>query len=105
MIGHGHSTVLQGPSSKTTLVGPDGSHISAHAPGGQVATTVDVGYAAHSGHIAPIVDHVAPIVAHVDPYITHAAPGVAHSSIIRVDQIHSTHPCCSSIRSWIIRSC
>lgn len=92
-----HSVILQGPSTKTTLVGPDGTHISAHAPGGQVVHNVDVGFAAHSGHVhaAPIVapvvhsvpvasvlshvSHVAPIVAHAAPIVAHASPVVAHA--------------------------
>lgn len=96
IIAHDHGAILQGPSTKTTLVGPDGSHISGHAPGGVVAHSVDVGYAAHTGHVAhvahvaPVVAHVAPVVHHVAPVVHHVAP-VAHSSVVRVDHVQS-HP-------------
>ncbi|KAF7267680.1 hypothetical protein GWI33_019168 [Rhynchophorus ferrugineus] len=63
--------VLQGPSSKTTLVGPEGSVISAHAPGGQIV------HEEHPGFVA----HAAPVVAYVAPAVAHAAPS-AHSSVV-----------------------
>nr|CAH7741852.1 unnamed protein product [Callosobruchus chinensis] len=64
--------VLQGPSSKTTLVGPEGSVISAHQPGGTVVHDEHPGYAAH-GH-----DHAAP-VAYAAPvaHYAHHVPIVA----------------------------
>lgn len=46
---------LQGPSTRTTLVGPDGSHIVAAAPGGRIDTAVDAGIA--------VVSHSGPVVA------------------------------------------
>ncbi|KAF7267678.1 hypothetical protein GWI33_019166 [Rhynchophorus ferrugineus] len=69
--------VLQGPSSKTTLVGPEGSVISAHAPGGQVVHEEHPGVVAH---VAPVVAHAAPTVAYAAPVIAHAAPVVAHAT-------------------------
>lgn len=51
--------ILQGPSSKTTLTGPDGSRISVHAPGGRIVHSVQSGYIAHTGH----EEHVAEIIA------------------------------------------
>ncbi|XP_048523379.1 uncharacterized protein LOC125504842 isoform X2 [Dendroctonus ponderosae] len=74
--------IIQGPSSKTTLIGPEGSIISAHAPGGQIVHEEHPGVIAHAapvyGHISPVVSHSAPVVAHA----AHAAPAtvVAHSS-------------------------
>ncbi|KAF7267679.1 hypothetical protein GWI33_019167 [Rhynchophorus ferrugineus] len=77
--------VLQGPSSKTTLVGPEGSVISAHAPGGQVVYEEHPGFVAHAApvvaHAAPVVAHAAPVVAHAAPIVAHAAP-VAHSTVV-----------------------
>lgn len=103
IIAHDHGAILQGPSTKTTLYGPDGSHISGHAPGGQVVHSVDVGYAAHTGHVVAhaepaVVAHVAPVVHHAPAlvaHVAHVAPvvhhvPVAHSSVSRVDHIHST---------------
>lgn len=51
--------ILQGPSSRTTIVGPDGSSISAYAPGGQV-----------------ILDGTPALVAPASP-VVYAAPAVA----------------------------
>lgn len=56
----GSGTTLQGPSTRTTVVGPDGSAIVGSAPGGAISTSVDVGYAAHSA--APAVVAAAPAV-------------------------------------------
>lgn len=70
-------TALQGPSTRTTVVGPDGSHIEAVAPGGRVETAVDVGLAAHTAPAA-YVAHAAPAVVaarYASPYL--AAPYAA----------------------------
>ncbi|XP_018563137.1 uncharacterized protein LOC108904902 [Anoplophora glabripennis] len=60
--------VLQGPSSRTTLVGPEGSVISSVAPGGQVVSEQLPGAAVYSG----------PVVA---PAVAYAAPGLVARSI------------------------
>ncbi|XP_030766343.1 cuticle protein 16.5-like [Sitophilus oryzae] len=79
--------ILQGPSSKTTLVGPEGSVISAHAPGGQIVHEEHPGFVAHA---APVFAHAAPVVAHAAP-VVHAAPAhstvVAHSSAYEHDSV------------------
>ncbi|XP_030766342.1 cuticle protein 16.5-like [Sitophilus oryzae] len=93
--------ILQGPSSKTTLVGPEGSVISAHAPGGQIVHEEHPGFVAHAApvlaHAAPVVAHAAPVVysspvvAHAAPVVAHAAPAhstvVAHSSAYKHDSV------------------
>ncbi|CAH2014748.1 unnamed protein product [Acanthoscelides obtectus] len=74
------SHVLQGPSSKTTLVGPEGSVISAHQPGGTVVHDEHPGYAAHGhDHAAPLV-YAAPVhhAAYHVPVVGHHGPVVAH---------------------------
>ncbi|XP_044264820.1 cuticle protein 21-like [Tribolium madens] len=60
--------ILQGPSSRATVVGPDGSAIHSVAPGGSVVAEHHSGVVAHT---APIVAH-APVVAHT----AYAAPAV-----------------------------
>ena len=51
LVGPGtHGTILQGPSSKTSLVGPDGSHIAGVAAGGTV-----VAPALHGGVVSAAV--------------------------------------------------
>lgn len=45
-------SILQGPSTKITIKGPDGSVISAYAPGGQVATN---GHSSIIAQAAPVV--------------------------------------------------
>ncbi|XP_049817491.1 cuticle protein 16.5-like isoform X1 [Aethina tumida] len=89
--------VLQGPSTKTTVVGPDGSAISSVAPGGQIITEEHPGVVAqtapvvaapvlaHSAHLvahsAPVLAHSAPVVAaHAAPVLAHSAPVLAHSA-------------------------
>ncbi|RZC38367.1 uncharacterized protein BDFB_003785 [Asbolus verrucosus] len=64
-----HGVVLQGPSSKTSLVGPDGSHISGFAAGGTV--------------VAP-AQHGGVVTAAVAPGYVAAAPAVVgvHAGVV-----------------------
>ncbi|XP_018563075.1 uncharacterized protein LOC108904860 [Anoplophora glabripennis] len=59
--------ILQGPSSRTTLVGPEGSVISSVAPGGQVITESLPGAVAYSAPVvvaSPVVSaYSAPVIA------------------------------------------
>ncbi|KAF7267676.1 hypothetical protein GWI33_019164 [Rhynchophorus ferrugineus] len=77
--------ILQGPSSKTTLVGPEGSVIAAHAPGGQIIHEEQPGFVAHA---APIVAP-APVVSYAAPAVAAAAPStvVAHSSAYQKESV------------------
>ncbi|KAJ8943394.1 hypothetical protein NQ314_009763, partial [Rhamnusium bicolor] len=81
---HGAS-VLQGPSSRTTLVGPEGSVISSVSPGGQVITEEHPGVVAHAAPVA-YASYAAPAVsAYAAPlrvaHSAYAAPSlVAHSA-------------------------
>ncbi|XP_030766348.1 cuticle protein LPCP-23-like [Sitophilus oryzae] len=92
--------ILQGPSSKTTIVGPDGSAISAVAPGGSIIHEEHPGYIAHS---APLAHHAplayaahAPVVAPL-AYVAHApvvaqhAPVVAQAYAAPIALGHETH--------------
>ncbi|ENN74578.1 hypothetical protein YQE_08900, partial [Dendroctonus ponderosae] len=63
--------IIQGPSSRTTVVGPDGSAISSVAPGGQIIQEESVGVVAHS---APVV----------------AAPALSYSSVPLAYAAHSS---------------
>ncbi|XP_050293021.1 cuticle protein LPCP-23-like [Anthonomus grandis grandis] len=71
--------IIQGPSSKTTLVGPEGSVISAVAPGGQIVHEEHPGVIAHA---TPVVAHHVPVIAHDAPVVAHHVPTtvVAHDS-------------------------
>ncbi|KAJ8963223.1 hypothetical protein NQ318_018689 [Aromia moschata] len=69
------ASVLQGPSSRTTLVGPEGSVISSVAPGGQVITDSAPGVVAYSAPAiaaAPLVSaYSAPVVSsYAAPLVT-----------------------------------
>ncbi|XP_023309968.1 cuticle protein 16.5-like [Anoplophora glabripennis] len=64
--------ILQGPSSRTTLVGPEGSVISSVAPGGQVIT----------GSLPGAVAYSAPVVAAAPVVSTYAAPAVVASPVV-----------------------
>lgn len=65
--------IIQGPSTRTTVVGPDGSAISSVAPGGQIVQEESVGVVAET---APVV--AAPAVAYSAPLVSaYAAPVVA----------------------------
>lgn len=46
------ASVLQGPGSRTTLVGPEGNIISSAAPGGAVVTASGTGVVAHYAPLA-----------------------------------------------------
>ncbi|RZB41024.1 hypothetical protein BDFB_010218 [Asbolus verrucosus] len=61
--------IVQGPSTRTTVVGPDGSAISSVAPGGTIIQEEHPGVVAHT---APVV--AAPVVA---AHTAYAAPVVA----------------------------
>lgn len=74
------AVVVQGPSRKTTLVGPEGSVISAVAPGGQVITEEHPGVVAHA---APV--HAAPIVAAP----IYSAP--VHAAPVFAAPVHAAH--------------
>lgn len=54
---------MEGPSSRSTIVGPEGSIISSIAPGGKIITEDLPGVAVHS---APLVH--APLVARTAPW-------------------------------------
>ncbi|XP_019880510.1 uncharacterized protein LOC109608513 [Aethina tumida] len=73
------ANVLQGPSSRSTIVGPDGSAISSVAPGGQIVTEEHPGVVAHTAPVvaAPVLAHSAQLVAHSAPVLAHSAPVVA----------------------------
>ncbi|XP_045468740.1 cuticle protein LPCP-23-like [Harmonia axyridis] len=67
--------IVQGPSSRTTVVGPDGSAISSVAPGGTIITDHDATIVAQAAPAAVIAPAARLAVAH--------APLVAaHSSLI-----------------------
>ncbi|XP_066254530.1 cuticle protein 16.5-like [Euwallacea similis] len=69
--------IIQGPSSRSTVVGPDGSAISSIAPGGQIISEESVGVVAETAPVvaaAPALAYSAPLVA------AHAAPAVAYSA-------------------------
>lgn len=66
--------IIQGPSSRSTIVGPDGSAISSFAPGGQIATEAHTGFVGRT--IAPIAP-IAPIAAPaLYSHAAYAAPGL-----------------------------
>ncbi|KAJ8943399.1 hypothetical protein NQ314_009768 [Rhamnusium bicolor] len=64
--------ILQGPSSRTTLVGPEGSVISSVSPGGQVVSEQIPGVAAYS---APVLA-TSPVVYSAPAVAAYGAPGV-----------------------------
>lgn len=70
-------TVLQGPSTKTHLVGPDGSQIIAEAPGGRVDVS---GVVAHEKLIATVPDVVS--VETLD-----VAPAVIAAKTVELDSV------------------
>ncbi|RZC42542.1 hypothetical protein BDFB_010601 [Asbolus verrucosus] len=73
--------ILQGPSSRTTVVGPDGSAISSVSPGGSIVTEQHSGVVAHA---APVVA-AAPVV-----HAAYAAPAVVarHAYVAPVAYAH-----------------
>ncbi|KAK4886638.1 hypothetical protein RN001_002909 [Aquatica leii] len=88
IIDHGDSAVIQGPSSRSAVHGPDGSVIAADAPGGTVVAAKSSGLVAHTGFVA-----AAPVVAHAAPFISapvvrhsvvaHHAPLIGHAPVLR----------------------
>lgn len=82
------SAALQGPSSRSTIVGPDGSVIDAVAPGGRIETTVDAGLAAYTAP-AHLYAHAAPasfvaarsaVVATPHAVVSHTVPSAYYAS-------------------------
>lgn len=91
--------IIQGPSSKTTLIGPDGSIISAYAPGGQISHEEHPGYLAETAPVhsyaahSPVVSYashvpVATYAAH-SPVVAAAPLSVAYSAPLALG--HETH--------------
>ncbi|KAF5274278.1 hypothetical protein FQR65_LT04396 [Abscondita terminalis] len=79
IIDHGDSAVIQGPSSRTAVHGPDGSVIAADAPGGAVVAAKSSGLLAHSAVVS------APVLAHsalIPGVVAHHAPLVAHGGAL-----------------------
>lgn len=75
------SRILQGPSTRTTIVGPDGSSISAYAPGGQIILS-DTDTPALLAPAAPVV-YAAPAVV--------AAPALVHAAGVIVDDLEGQY--------------
>ncbi|KAJ8943410.1 hypothetical protein NQ314_009779 [Rhamnusium bicolor] len=75
--------IIQGPSSRSTIVGPDGSVVSSVSPGGQIITEEHPGLTAYTAPVvatAPVVtSYAAPaIVAHSAPVVSaYATPVVS----------------------------
>ncbi|XP_050294698.1 cuticle protein 16.5-like isoform X3 [Anthonomus grandis grandis] len=69
--------IIQGPSTRTTVVGPDGSAISSVAPAGQIVQEESVGVVAQT---APVVAASAPALAYSAPLVAHSAPALAYSA-------------------------
>nr|XP_023026476.1 cuticle protein 38-like [Leptinotarsa decemlineata] len=70
--------IIQGPSARATVAGPDGSIISSVAPGGQIVAEDYSGYVAHA---APVV--AAPVVsayASLPAYTAYSAPVISSYS-------------------------
>lgn len=85
------AAALQGPSSRSTVVGPDGSVIEAVAPGGRVETAIDAGVAAYS---APIVTHAVPAAA--GAIVAHHAPTVVSARLATVPTVAAVNGLVSS---------
>ncbi|CAH1163526.1 unnamed protein product [Phaedon cochleariae] len=68
--------IIQGPSSRSVVAGPDGSVISSAAPGGQIITEEHPGVVAHA---APVVAYSSPVVsAYSGPVVSaYSAPVVS----------------------------
>lgn len=83
------AAVIQGPSRKTTLVGPEGSVISAVAPGGQIITEEHPGVVAHAapthGHIVAAPIHAAPA------YAAPAFAAPAYAAPVHAAPVHAVH--------------
>ncbi|KAH1014960.1 larval cuticle protein F1 [Dendroctonus ponderosae] len=71
--------IIQGPSSKTTLIGPEGSIISAYAPGGKILHEEHPGYVAETAPVQAYAAH-SPVVSYAShvPVATYAA----HSPVL-----------------------
>ncbi|XP_076267998.1 uncharacterized protein LOC143201036 [Rhynchophorus ferrugineus] len=82
--------IIQGPSTKTTVVGPDGSAISSIAPAGQIVQQESVGVVAQT---APIL--AAPALAYSAPTVL-AAPALAAKSIIAPSVVARAAPVLSA---------
>ncbi|KAG5879402.1 hypothetical protein JTB14_027225 [Gonioctena quinquepunctata] len=70
--------IIQGPSTRTTISGPDGSVIDSVAPGGRIVTEEHAGVVAHT---APVVSSYAAYGFHALPaHAAYSAPVSAYSS-------------------------
>lgn len=72
------TVILQGPSSKTTLIGPDGSRILSYAPGGKIVHSERPGYIARTGHedykaeiISPAIKSSLFNIRYTSPHVTY----------------------------------
>ncbi|XP_076267052.1 uncharacterized protein LOC143200499 [Rhynchophorus ferrugineus] len=74
--------IIQGPSTRTTVVGPDGSAISSVAPGGQIVQEEIVGVVAQTAPVVAAAPAVTSYVAAPSVLAAHSAPVVAYSSPI-----------------------
>lgn len=78
-----HGAVLQGPGTKSTVVGPDGSVIDAIAPGGRVETGITSGIAAYT---APALTYAEPAVG------PHHGPAVVAARYASIPAVHGLIP-------------
>ncbi|XP_018563031.1 uncharacterized protein LOC108904825 isoform X2 [Anoplophora glabripennis] len=89
------AAIIQGPSRKTTLVGPEGSVISAVAPGGQIITEEHPGVVAHAvpshGPIVAAPVHAAPV---------YAAP--VHAAPFAASPVHGVHAVAPQVIAAVI---
>nr|CAH7741851.1 unnamed protein product [Callosobruchus chinensis] len=77
------SSIIQGPSSRSTVIGPDGSSITSFAPGGQVVTdhgpaallaapltyAAPLAYTHHLAYSAPLAYAAAPLAYAAAPLV------------------------------------
>ncbi|KAK9872435.1 hypothetical protein WA026_017893 [Henosepilachna vigintioctopunctata] len=86
--------VIQGPSSRTTVVGPDGSSISSVAPGGTIVSdhgATIVAQAAPAAVISPAAHHVAYAAAPVAHVAYAAAPALAVPAVSHYSAAWAPH--------------
>ncbi|XP_044747254.1 cuticle protein LPCP-23-like [Coccinella septempunctata] len=74
--------IVQGPSSRTTVVGPDGSAISSVAPGGTIITDHDATIVAQAAPAAVIAPAARLAVAHTPLVAAHSSLVAAHSPLV-----------------------
>ncbi|CAG9837950.1 unnamed protein product [Diabrotica balteata] len=81
-------TIVQGPSAKSTVVGADGSVISAVAPGGQIIAEEHPGVVAHSAPLVAAYSH--PVVAaHASPIVAAYSAPLVNPHAASVVSVHS----------------